>query len=123
MKVCLSLILLLLASNLHADTFNLAWDAVTTDSNGNPPTSPLVSYKVYVSTSPIKATWPTTIAPYATIPAGTTTKTVTQSTLGKYYAVVSATNAIGESGPSNEVTFDVVSKPPGTPQSLRLVIP
>lgn len=115
------LILLLISPNLFADTFNLAWDASTTDSTGAPLTTP-PSYKLYVSPNPLKASWPTTLPPYATIPSGTTASVV-QTTVGKYYAVVTATNAAGESGPSNEISFNVVAKLPAVPTSLRMTSP
>lgn len=111
------LALSLIALNAHADTINLAWDAVTTDSTGAP-IQALDGYKLYVSTSPIKATWPSSITP--TIVA-TTTKSLTIDAVGKYYAVVSAYNVSGESGPSNEVTFEVKPKIPAAPTNLKVI--
>ncbi len=110
------LLALLLANSAHADSFNLTWDAVTTDSAGAP-IQALDGYKLYVSTSPIKATWPSSIIP---IVVTTNSKTITYDTVGKYYAVVSAYNASGESLPSNEVLFEVQLKAPGAPTNLKL---
>ncbi len=112
------LLSLLIASPVYADSFNLAWDAVTLDAQGAPVVGP-VTYKLYVSSSPMKATWP---PPAAVVPLPTTgtAKTVDQTAIGKYYAVVTASNSIGESGPSNEISFEVKAKPPAVPQGLKV---
>lgn len=114
------LALLLLASNAYADTFNLSWDAVTTDAQGDPVVG-LTGYRLYVSNSPIKATWPpiASLAPQL-IAAPATSATVTRTALGKYYAVVTAHNEGGESGPSNEIMFEVKVKPPSNPTNLKV---
>ncbi len=113
-------ILLLLPNSLLADTFNLAWDPVTQDVLGQP-VAGLLGYKLYVSTTPLKANWPPSPipAPYAIIPAGTTVKQVVKTIGGKYYAVVTAYNSVGESNASNEISFDVNIKSPAAPAGLR----
>jgi hypothetical protein len=107
---------LLFASNVYADTFNLAWDATTQDSDGAPLTAPLQSYKLYVSTiNPVPLT-----TPFATITAPTTTRSVVQNVPGTYFAVVTAVNANGESLPSNTISFQVLPKVPKAPATLRI---
>ena len=111
------LALIFLATPVYAESFKLHWDAVTTDAIGDP-IQGLDGYKLYVSTSPIKANWPVQVIPTITTQ---TDLVVNQTVIGKYYAVVTAFNPSGESTPSNEITFEVQLKSPGVPTNLKLV--
>lgn len=104
------------ASVALAENINLSWDLVTTNDEGLALSSPITGYNIYISSLPIKATWPTTLAPIATAP--TPSRVITLSG-GKYYAVVTAVNDAGESLPSNEITFDVRPRPPYAPTNLK----
>lgn len=114
MKKLLLALLLLIPLSVNADTLNVTWDVVTTGTDGLPVVG-LQGYKVYVST---------TAGTYGTTPKATTTSnatTITQVGAGKYYAVVRAYNAIGESANSNEVTFTIADKVPTAPLQFKIV--
>ncbi len=44
-----------------------------------------------------------------------------ENNVGKYFAVVTAYNAVGESARSNEVTFEVKAKVPSAPKNLSFI--
>ena len=107
-------LLLILPALTFADTFTFSWDAVTKDVNGNTlATAP--GYKLYISS---------TAGQYGTAASATTaepTAVVTENKVGKYYAVVKAYTAVGESAPSNEVTFEVKAGVPAAPTKLTFI--
>ena len=112
MRPILFVFLLLISPCTFADTINLTWDSVTVDTSGNEITP--TGYKVYVSQSSGVYTTPTAST---ALPS----QTLNMTTLGKYYVVVTAFNAAGESAYSNEITFTVVAKKPAIPQNLKIV--
>lgn len=108
----------LFISTASADTFKLAWDPVVNDIAGTR-LGGVVSYKVYVSNSPIAASWPTTLQP--DMVTTETNVVLNKNTVGKYYFVVTAFNDAGESTPSNEVTAEIKQKAPLAPTNLKVV--
>jgi hypothetical protein len=113
MKKILLALILLFPLSVRADNFNLTWDAVTLGTDGQPVVG-LLGYKVYVSS---------TSGSYTTVKAtsATNTATITQIGTGKYYAVVRAYNAVGESANSNEISFVIVDKVPAPPVGFKIV--
>lgn len=113
MKKLIALLLILPALSF-ADTFTFNWDAVTKDVDGRVLTV-APGYKLYIST---------TAGQYGSTAAATTTAptaVVTENKVGKYYAVVKAYTAVGESAPSNEVTFEVKASVPAAPGNLTFI--
>ena len=115
MKKLIFALCLIIPSFVRADNFSVIWDPVTLGVDGNPVVG-LLGYKLYVSNT--AGTYGAT--PEATVTGNTTT--ITKTTLGTYYAVVRAYNAIGESANSNEISFQVKAKLP-TPQIDFRVVP
>lgn len=113
MKKIIALIMILPAL-AFADTFTFNWDAVTKDVNGNT-LAVAPGYKLYISS---------TAGQYGTTPVATVTAPtaiVTETKVGKYYAVATAYTALGESAPSNEVTFEVKAGVPAAPTKLTFI--
>lgn len=107
MKKLLLSFLLLIPFSALADTITLEWD-------DNPPEDAVTSYNVYISS---------VAGVYSTTPKGTSTVstfTFGETHVGKYFAVVTAKNAISESTFSNEVTFEVKQKGPTPPKHLSV---
>jgi hypothetical protein len=103
----LAMSLLLWATSAQALTVKLAWDAATT---GGVPENYVMYRKVGNGQFEL----------LATIPVPTLTYTDNTAVLGLQCYHVTATNAGGESSPSNEACFQAVEKP-GAPGQLRLV--
>lgn len=97
---------LLLATSAHAASVKLAWDA--------PAVGVPDSYVMYrqVGSGQFEL--------LATIPAASLTYVDTTAVLGTNCYHVTASNAGGESAPSNAVCFQAVS-PPTPPQALRFI--
>lgn len=112
MKKILFTILLGLTNIVYADPTSLAWDAVTTGTDGLPVT--ITGYKVYQS----KTAGVYTGTPIATVTTNTYTFTPTQA--GTYFSTVTAYNATGESVKSNEVTYTFSPKVPNAPAGLSV---
>lgn len=104
--------LLFFPAIVFADNFTLAWEPVTVDVSGAPVIG-LLGYKVYKSS--VSGTYTTSV-----ITTTEATAEIIENTVGTYFAVVRAYNSVGESGPSNEVSFTVVGKVPGVPQNLSV---
>ncbi len=109
-------LVLLIPSLVKADTFTFTWDAPTTDSEGNPlAATDITGYKLYSSSID---------GVYSTTPKAATTElevTFDENKVGKYYAVVTAYNEVGESTHSNQVTYEVKRKVPGAPTHLSFL--
>jgi len=110
-KLIFALILTLVASPVFAEQKTFAWDAVTTDIEGN--TIVVTGYRLYIGTA--TGVYPS--PPAATVT--TTTGAVNVTVPGTYFAIVRAYNNVGESANSNEVSFVIAPKPPRTPLNLR----
>lgn len=111
MKKIIFALALLISQIAYADDFNFSWTAPeVTSSNGA-----AAGYRLYISST--SGTYGAT--PRSTVTGLTTT--VSESTIGKYYAVVTAFNASGESEYSNEVSFEVKLKPPAPPTGLSII--
>lgn len=111
MKKILFTILLGITNIVSADPVSLAWDAVTTGTDGLPVT--VTGYKVYQSkTAGVYTT------PLATVTTNAYTFTPTQA--GTYFATVTAYNATGESAKSNEVTYTFSPKVPNAPVNVSV---
>lgn len=107
-------LIMILPALAFADTFTFSWDAVTKDVNGNT-LAVAPGYKLYISS---------TSGQYGTTASATTTApttVITENKVGKYYAVVTAYTAVGESAPSNEVTFEVKASVPAAPTKLTFI--
>lgn len=102
-KLLAIFLFVLLALPAFADMKTFLWDPVTQDLNGNPPN--LTNYYLYISKTSGAYTSSERVA---IVPPNVTTQAVAVGP-GVFFAVVSAVNAAGESGKSNEVTFTVLS--------------
>jgi predicted phage tail protein len=110
MKTLVFLFALILAQVAYSDTLTFTWVA--------PPVSeqaPVDGYKLYIS----KVAGEYSITPKATVTG--TSAIVSETAIGKYFAVVTAYNTAGESGRSNEVTFEVKARAPGAPTGLTFI--
>ena len=113
MRIILATLLFIIPICSFADTLTFQWDEVTTDVNGDPVVD-LQGYKLYVSKE----------SGVYTTPKATSTEPkaiITETAIGKYYAVVTAYNSAGESSHSNEISFEVKAKVPSAPQKLNFV--
>lgn len=114
MKKLILALCLLIPSFVRADSHTVIWDPVTLGADGQPVVG-LLGYKLYMSL--IAGTYGAT--PRATVVENTTS--ITETLPGRYYLVVRAYNASGESANSNEVSFQVLPKVPAPPTSFRVV--
>lgn len=109
-------VLLLLPSIAFADTVKVTWDAVTLDASGGP-VQGLLGYKLYVSTqSGVYA------APKVTVGPNVLEASFDEKVSGKYFAILKAFNAAGESKASPEGTFEIAVKPPAPPKTMKFLI-
>ncbi|MFQ5765446.1 MAG: fibronectin type III domain-containing protein [Rhodospirillales bacterium] len=94
---------------VHIDKATIAWDAAT---GGGTPTT------YHVKCGDTSGSYK---HPQVDVPADRTTLAVKAAIpgLGRYFCVVTASNQFGESGPSNEISFDV-GREPAAPTGTRL---
>lgn len=97
------------AGSLLAGTVSLAWDS-------NPSSDQVIRYSVYYL--PPGAT---TFTKLADVLAPTTSYTTPSLSAGTYSFRITASNATGESVPSNTVVTP--STPPAAPTNLRITVP
>jgi hypothetical protein len=135
---------LLLLSPLAADaqtvgptigpTCALSWNASTTNADGTPLSSPIGSYRVYVTTTATPIPLPGTTVPTAILSAGASPPPTTWNCAGvgdgQHYAWVTASNVNGESAVQAvplAFVFSATPPPPpppapkpGAPSGLRI---
>ena len=107
--------LLLFVQNAGAQTVTLAWDAVTTHTDGSPATN-LAGYRIYAALAPIPDTPTTPPDLMADVPAPQTTTDIDISALANpgntiYFRAKAYDTAGDESGFSNAVSLVVTTAP------------